>query len=83
MSKRRKRQLEEWWVLVKEDPIKALEEFVKEVETTGDFEAAKQGRAMLAGDKSYWQEGSQTLEDAANFLITNSLMKAGGMGVIK
>lgn len=82
MSKREKK-LQEWWGRITSDPTKALEDFVKEVEESGDYEAAKQGRSILSGDKTYWQKGATSIEEAANFLITNSLMKASGMGVIK
>jgi hypothetical protein len=74
--------------LAQQDPMAAGQEFIQRLQqspkrTASKMKTIRQLEQILAGDQSAFQAGSRDMTDAVQFLISNALMSASGMGVMR
>lgn len=75
--------------LVDQDPMAAGQEFLARLQkgkrTTESLDYIRQLEQILGGEQEAWQSGSgvRDMADAIRFVISNTLMSAGGMGVLR
>lgn len=78
----------DWMTRIEADPVAAGQEFLRRLQASQAKKpnvtrsrTMRQLEGILANDPSFFQSGSRNQRDAITFLISNSLMRAGGLGV--